>query len=97
MTRLPTRIDPAAVEEGRAARRWYSARNADVAARFSEELDVAIAKIRGSHVKNRGHTVADGPSRIDGDPLGEIRTLVLGTPLPRHSELPGMERNGKRR
>lgn len=75
MTRLPTRIHPAAVEESRAERRWYSARNADVAARFFEELDVAIAKIAE---RTPSGTVRSPPARVE--PTGARRLHLRNFP-----------------
>jgi plasmid stabilization system protein ParE len=41
----PSWFHPEAIEEARAAREWYSARNPDAGDAFMAELDTAIARI----------------------------------------------------
>lgn len=41
----PTWLHPEAIEEARAAREWYSTRNANAALAFMTELDTAIERI----------------------------------------------------
>lgn len=41
----PAWLHPEAIKEARAAREWYSARNAEAAEAFMAELDTAIAQI----------------------------------------------------
>jgi len=38
-------VHPAAIEEARAAREWYNARNAEAAEAFMAEVDLAIERI----------------------------------------------------
>jgi hypothetical protein len=60
----PAWLHPEAIQEARAAREWYSARNAETAEAFTAELDTAI------------HMIDEAPRRWPRY-LGETRRYLL--------------------
>jgi len=60
----PAWLHPEAIKEARAAREWYSARNAETAEAFTAELDTAI------------HMIDEAPRRWPRY-LGETRRYLL--------------------
>jgi plasmid stabilization system protein ParE len=96
----PVEFDPRAVEEARAARRWYARRSQAVAERFLAELDRAVERI-GSTPQiwptyfhgTRVFRLRRFPYLISHDLSGERR----GDPGHRHRPRPPKARVLKRR